>query len=117
VSNVVVEHGEGSFSRGLRRRRFLVAGVIAALEATLVLAGVLPWWVAVLAAFVAAALYVGWARQHRAPLVRSVAWVAAASQLVVVLVPVTIVLVGLLALAALVLLAVIALTVLLLDRR
>ena len=117
VANFVVEHGEGSFARRLRRRRFLVAAVIASVEAILVLSGVVPWWAAVVVAFAAVALYVGWARQHRAPLVRSVAWVAAASQLVVVLAPVAIVLVGLLALLGLVLLAGIALTVLLLDRR
>jgi hypothetical protein len=117
VPNLVVEHGESSFARRLRRRRFLVAGVIAALEAILVLADVVPWWAAVLAGFAAVAVYMGWAREHSSPLVRSVAWVAAASQLVVVLVPVAIVLIGLLALVGLILLAAIALTVLLLDRR
>lgn len=37
MSNLVVEHGESSFSRRLRRRRFAVAGVVAGLEAVLVL--------------------------------------------------------------------------------
>jgi len=117
MSNVVVEHGEGPFSRSLRRRRFIVAGVIAGVEAVLVLADLIPWWAAILAAIAAVAIYVGWARAHTIPIVRSVAWVGAASQLVVVLVPVAIVLVGLLALIGVVALAVIALTVLLLDRR
>ncbi|WP_411277930.1 hypothetical protein [Gaiella sp.] len=117
MSNVVVEHGEGLFSRSLRRRRFIVSGIIAGIEAVLVLADVIPWWVAILAAAAAVAIYVGWARQHPAPIVRSIAWVTAASQLVVVLVPVAIVLVGLLALVGVVVLAAIALGVLLLDRR
>jgi len=117
MSNAVVEHGEGPFSRRPRRRRLIVAGVIAGIEAALVLADVIPWWVAILAAVVAVAIHVGWAREHSAPLVRSIAWVAAASQLVVVLVPVTIVLVGLLAIVGVVVLAAVALAVLLLDRR
>ncbi len=117
MSNAVVEHGEGSFSRSLRRRRFIVAAVVAGVEAVLVLADVIPWWVAILAAIAAVATYVGWARDHSAPIVRSIAWVAAASQLVVVLVPVAIVLAGLLAIVGVVVLAAIALAVLLLDRR
>lgn len=117
MSNVVVEHGEGSLSRTLRRRRFVVAGVIAGVEAILVLADIVPWWAAVLAAVATVAIYVVWAREHSSALVRSVAWVAAASQLVVVLVPVAIVLVGLLAIVGIVVLAAIALAVLLLDRR
>lgn len=117
MSYVVVEHGEGRISRSLRRRRFVVAGVIAVVEAVLVLVDLIPWWVAILAAIAAVALYVGWAREHGNPIVRSVAWVVAASQLVVVLVPVAIVVAGLLAIVGLVALAVIPLTVLLLDRR
>ena len=117
MSFVVVEHGETPSARRLRRRRFIVAGVIAGVEAILVLTDVVPWWAAVLAAIAAVAIYVGWAREHISPLVRSVAWVAAASQLVVVLVPVAIVLAGLLAIIGVVVLAVIAITVLLLDRR
>lgn len=117
MSYVVVEHGESRISRSLRRRRFIVAGVIAGVEAVLVLADLIPWWVAILAAIVAVALYVGWAREHASSMVRSAAWVVAASQLVVVLVPVAIVVAGLLAIVGVVALAVIALTVLLLDRR
>jgi hypothetical protein len=114
---VVVEHGETPFSRSLRRRRLVVAGVIAGVEAILVLTDVVPWWTAVLAAIAAVAIYVGWAREHGSSLVRSLAWIAAASQLAVVLVPVAIVLAGLLAIVGVVALAVIALTALLLDRR
>ena len=117
MSNSVVEHRESPLSRSLRRRRFVVAGVIAGLEAVLVLVGIVPWWLAVVAAVVAVTAYAGWAREHPAPFVRSVGWVAAASQLVVVLVPVGIVLLGLLALVGVVALAAVALTVLLLDRR
>jgi hypothetical protein len=117
MSHLVLEQGDTPFTRRLRRRRLHLALGIAAIEAILVLAGVLPWWsVAVLAA-AAVAAYAWLGRRHRSPLVRAVTWVAAVSQLVVVLVPVGIVLVGVLALVVLVAVAVVALAVLLLDRR
>jgi hypothetical protein len=117
MTELVVEHHESPFSRRLRRRRVQVAIGIAAVEALLLLAGVVPWWLAVAAAVVAVGLYVGYGREHAAPGVRLATWVAAVSQLIVVLVPVGIVLVGLLALVGVVVLAALALIVLLLDRR
>ncbi|MEI7759798.1 MAG: hypothetical protein WCJ67_03410 [Thermoleophilia bacterium] len=117
MSNLVVEHREGSFSRNLRRRRFIVAGSVAVVEAALVLADLVPWWAAVIAAVASVVLYVQVGREHSMPIIRSVSWIAAASQFVVVLVPVAVVLLGLLALVGVVVLAVLALTVLLLDRR
>ena len=83
----------------------------------LLVVGVLPWWVAIVAATAAVGLYVWVGRDHASPGVRAVSWVAAVSQLIVVLVPVGIVLVGVLAVLAVALLAAVALTVLLLDRR
>jgi hypothetical protein len=117
MTNLVVEHRESRFSRRLRHRRIQVAIGIAAAEAVLVLVGVVPWWLAVVAAVASFALYLGVGREHGAPGVRSATWVAAVSQLIVVLVPVGIVLVGLLALVGVVVLAAVALAVLLLDRR
>jgi hypothetical protein len=117
MSGYVVEHGETPFTRRLRRRRIQVAVAIAAVEGLLLLVGVLPWWVAIVAATAAVAVYVWVGREHASPAVRAFSWVAAASQLIVVLVPVAIVLVGLLAVVAVVLLAAIALALVLLDRR
>lgn len=117
MTDLVVEHRESPVSRRLRRRRIQIAIGIAAAEAVLVLASVVPWWLAVAAAVASVALYLSIGREHNAPGVRSATWVAAVSQLIVVLVPVGIVLVGLLALVGVVLLAVVALIVLLLDRR
>jgi hypothetical protein len=114
---VVVEHRESQFTRRLRRRRIQVAVVIAAVEGVLLLTGVLPWWVAIVAATAAVALYAWVGRDHAASGVRAVTWVAAVSQLIVVLVPLGIVLVGVLAVVIVALLAAVALTVLLLDRR
>ena len=63
------------------------------------------------------AAYIWFGRGHGSPTVRAITWVAAVSQLIVVLVPVGIVLAGVLVLAVLVAAAAVALAVLLLDRR
>ena len=63
------------------------------------------------------AFYVWVGRDHPSPTVRGVSWVAAVSQLIVVLVPAGVVVVGVLALVLVVVLAAVALAVLLLDRR
>ena len=117
MSNLVIDHRSTRFSRGLRRRRTQVALVVAVVEAVLVLTGVLPWWFVIALAAGCVALYVWIGRDHPSPTVRSVSWVAAVSQLIVVLVPVGVVVVGVLALVLVVVLAAVALAVLLLDRR
>ncbi len=117
MTNLVVEHRESPFSRRLRHRRVRIAIGIAAVEAVLVLVGVMPWWLAVVAAVASVGLYVGYGREHAAPAVRSASWVAAVSQLIVVLVPVAIVLVGLVAIVGVLILAAVALIVLLRDAR
>jgi hypothetical protein len=116
MSSLIVDHRDSTLSRRLRRRRGQLAVAIAIVEAILVLVGVLPWWLAVVAAVASVAVYVWVGRDHGSPVVREAAWVAAVSQLIVVLVPVAVVVVGVLALVALVLLAAGALAVLLLDR-
>ena len=117
MSGLVVEHRESQLSRRLRRRRVQIAVGIAAVEAVLVVAGILPWWIVVAAAAGSVALYVWVGRGHHSPGVRAGTWLAAVSQLIVVLVPVGIVFVGVLAIVLIALLAVVALAVLLLDRR
>jgi hypothetical protein len=117
MSGYVVEHRESRFARRLRRRRLQVALAIAAVEGILVLAGVLPWWLVIALAAAGVGGYVWLGRDHRSPTVRAASWVAAVSQLVVVLVPVAVVVIGLLAIVVVVLLAAGALAVLLLDRR
>ena len=117
MSNLVIEHRETELSRRLRRNRIQIAALVAAVEGVLVLAGILPWWLVIAAAAGAVALYIWVGRAHQSPTVRAATWLAAVSQLIVVLVPVGIVLIGLIALVAVVVLAVAALTVLLLDRR
>ena len=117
MSGYVVEHRESRFARRLRRRRLQVALAIAAVEGILVLVGVIPWWFVIALAVAAVAGYVWLGRDHHNPTLRAASWVAAVSQLVVVLVPVAVVLIGLLAIVVVVLLAIGALAMLLLDRR
>jgi hypothetical protein len=117
MSGYVLEHRESRFARRLRRRRLQVALAIAAVEGILVLAGVIPWWLVIALAVAAVAGYVRLGRDHGSPTLRAASWVAAVSQLVVVLVPAAVVVIGLLAIVIVVLLAVGALAALLLDRR
>ena len=117
MSGLVVEHRESQFSRRLRRRRVQIAVGIAAVEAVLVVAGILPWWLVVAAAAGSVALYLWVGRDHMSPGVRAATWLAAVSQLIVVLVPVGLVVVGFLAILVVAILAAVALAVLLLDRR
>ena len=117
MSGYIVEHRESRFARRLRRRRLQVALAVAAVEAILVLVGAIPWWLVVALAVGAVGGYIWLGRDHRNPTFRAASWVAAVSQLIVVLVPVAIVLIGLLAIVLVVLLAAAALAAILLDRR
>ena len=70
------------------------------------LLGAVPWWAVLLLAAAAFGVYVLFGREHRNPLVREASWIAAVSQLVVVLVPVLAVVLTTLAVVALVIVAV-----------
>jgi hypothetical protein len=112
---VIVEHGDTPQSRRLRRLRLRIALVIAAVEGILVLAGEIPWWVVMLAA--AAALLARIAlRSTDIQVVRQLTWIAAVSQLTVVLVPVAAAVLTALAVVVLVVIAIVALAALLRDR-
>jgi hypothetical protein len=113
----LLENGERRLTRRLRTNRVRLALATAALEAILVLAGVIPWWLVVLFALVALAAYAAWGREHRSPDVRFATWTAAVSQLVVVVVPLLAAALVVLAIVAVVALAAVALAALLLDRR
>jgi hypothetical protein len=117
TGQVVIEHGESRFGRQLRTTRIKVALAIAAVEAILVLAGAIPWWLVVILAVATVAGYIWWGRAHPSADVRIVTWTAAVSQLVVVLVPVLAAALLAVAVLLVVLLAIAALAVLLVDRR
>jgi hypothetical protein len=113
----VLEHGSSRGSRWLRAQRLRIAVVIAAVEGLLVVFDVIPWWLALVVAAAAIVVYLTAGREARSDSVRQTSWIAAASQALVVLVPVGVVLLTSLAVAVVVILAVIALILLLTDRR
>jgi hypothetical protein len=113
----VVEHRTTRIGRWLRERRIRVAIWIALIEGLLIVVGAIPWSLALV---VAAATVIGYfALRGRldSDTTRQAAWVAAASQAVVALVPVLLAVATLLAFVVLAVIAVIALLVLLGDRR
>jgi hypothetical protein len=112
----VIEHREAAWARNLRRNRLKFAIGIAAVEGLLVVAGAVPWWVVVAFAAVAVWAYLAFGREHTRADVRGVTWVAAVSQLLVVLVPIAVVVATAAAVAVVVLLAIAALVVLLRER-
>src|SRR5438874_50446 len=116
-SGQLVEHGSTPLSRWLRVRRLRIAAWIALAEGLLVLVHAVPRILAMVLAVAVVLFYFAFGRQLRWDFVRQVAWIAAASQALVILVPVLAALIGGLAIIAVVALAVVALVVLLQDRR
>src|SRR5919199_776963 len=116
-SGQLVEHGSTPLSRWLRARRLRIAAWIAVAEGVLVLIHALPRVLTLVLAAAIVLFYFAFGRQVRWDAVRQVSWIGAASQVLMVLVPVLAALIGGLAVIALVALAVVALFVLLNDRR
>jgi hypothetical protein len=116
-SGQLVEHRSTPLSRWLRARRLRIAAWIAVGEGILVLVHAVPRLLAMVLAAAIVLVYFAFGRQTRWDAARQVSWIAAASQVLMVLVPVLAALIGGLAVIALVALAVVALFVLLNDRR
>lgn len=114
---LTIEHGSNRFGRALRDNRLKIALVLALVEGILVLVGEIDWWVVVLLAIGAVALYVTRGRTAGREELREGSWILAVSQLAVVLVPALALVLTALAVVALVFLALVALVVLLRDRR
>ena len=112
-----IDHGHRRIGARLRELRYRLVLWIVVAEGVLVLLGVIPWWVVLAAAAVSVALYVWRLREVRSSTIREGAWIAAVSQLTVVLIPVFAFVFTALAVGALVVLALVALALLLLDRR
>src|ERR671936_897519 len=117
VEGQLVEHGSTPLSRWLRAKRLRIAAWIALAEGVLVLIHVVPRIPALILAAAILLFYFGFGRHLRADSLRQVGWIAAASQALMILVPVLAALIGGLAIIALVALAGVALFVLLQDRR
>ena len=117
ATRATIEHGESRLGATLRARRLRFVLAIVVIEGLLVLFDAIPWWSVLLIAVAAFAVYVGSARQSPHQLVRESSWIAAVSQLVVVLVPVVALVLTTLAVILIVLVAVALLAMLLFDRR
>jgi hypothetical protein len=114
---LTIEHGSSRLGRELRGNRLRLALLVAVVEGVLVIVGAIPWWVVVLLALGALVLYVARGRKAGRQELRDLSWIAAVSQLAVVLVPALVLVATAFALVALVVLALVALVVLLRDRR
>jgi hypothetical protein len=112
-----IEHRRGRLGALLHERRWTLVLWIVLLEGILVLFDAIPWWTVLVLAAAAFAFYVGVGRGHRSAVVHESSWIAAVSQLLVVLVPLLAVVLTAVAVVLLVLVAVVALALLLLDRR
>ena len=116
LSDLVVEHRESPRARRLRINRLRIALVLAAVEGILVLAGAIPWWVVVLVALGAVALYVYVRNEGRADVVQ-IAWIVAFANVLLLLIPVAAAIVTALAIGLVVVFVVVALIALARDRR
>jgi hypothetical protein len=111
-----IDHGTSSTGRWLRLHRIRIAIWIAVAEGILILLGAIPRIPAIVLAVIVVALYFWQGRRIRSDTPRHIAWIAAASQALVALVPVLAIVVGTLALILVAFIAVIALILLFTDR-
>ena len=114
---LTIDHDSNRLGRRLRENRLRIALLLGLVEGVLVLVGEIDWWVVVLLALGAVALYVTRGRTAQREELREASWILAVSQVAVVLVPALALVLTAFAIVALVLLAVFALVVLLRDRR
>ena len=111
-----IEHGSSRSGRWLRDRRLRTTFWVAAIEGLLYLFHVLHWWEAVALAAVAVAVWWYAGRTSRSDMFRQLSWIFAASQLLVLCVPIAFAVVKALAIGLVALLAIAAL-ILLFNRR
>ncbi len=84
----VIEHDTTQHGRWLRGHRVRIAIWIAVIEGILVVLHVIPWWLAVIVGAIAVIFYYEVGRKTRSDAVRQTSWIVAASQVMVALVPI-----------------------------
>jgi hypothetical protein len=107
-----IEHGSTRPGRWLRERRLRLTFWIAAVEGLLYVVHVLHWWEAVALAAIAGLFWWYAGRSHRSDLLRQASWIFAASQLLVLCVPIALAVVKAVAIGIIALLAIIGLILL-----
>ena len=113
----VIEARERGSGPWLEARRLRLALFIGLVESLAVLLGGVGWFIVLAAAAAMTALYIFVGRRTGSPFLREILWIAAASQLIAVIVPVLWEVFRFLAILALVAMAGILLVILLMDRR
>ena len=116
-THATIERGHSRLGAMLRGNRFRLVLAIVVVEGLLVLFGAIPWWSVLVLAAAALATYVGVGRETRRQAIHEASWIAAVSQVAVVLVPAVALFVTTLLLVLIVVAAVGALVLLLRDRR
>jgi hypothetical protein len=116
MSAHAIEHGSSRSGRWLRERRLRLVLWITAVEGLLYLFHVLHWWAAVALAVIAAAFWWFAGRNSRSYTVRQASWIFAATQLLVLCVPLALGLVKAVAIAVIALLAIVGLFLLFSER-
>jgi hypothetical protein len=112
----VVEHRESATARWLRERRISLAIGVAILEGVLIVAGELSKALALIVAIAVVVGYFMLSDRLKPGVGREIAWIAAVSQAIVMLVPLLVIVIGTLTLIAIAVIAVVAL-ILLFSRR
>jgi len=104
-----IEHGSSRSSRWLRERRLRITVWTAAIEGLLYVVHVLHWWEAVVLAAIAVAIWWTGGRSSRSDFFRQASWIFAASQLLVLCVPIALTVFKLIAIGVVSILAVVGL--------
>jgi hypothetical protein len=111
-----IEHGSTRAGRWLRERRLRIALSIAVAEGVLVVLHLIPRWPAIIVAAAAISLYIAAGRKSSQDVVRHATWIGAASQSLMILVPVFVSIFLGVAIILLAIIAVVALVILFTDR-
>ena len=111
-----IEQGTSRYGRWLRERRLRITLAIAAVEGLLYLFHALNWWAAVALAVVSVGFWWTVGRSIRSDLLKQLSWIFAASQLLVLCVPIALALVTAVAIALIAILAIVALFFLFKER-
>ena len=111
-----IDAGTTRYGRWLRERRLRLTLWIAAFEGLLYLFHVLHWWAAVALAIIAVGFWWYVARGNRSDALRQIGWIFAASQLLVLCVPIALGVLKLIAIGVIAILAIVALIFLFRER-